>query len=164
MANRLAYGGHAYGTLGYAIIPGVSLVGDVALAATYTPIIELEAGAPVSVESNITIEHRFYKGEDKTLRFRAKTASGGPYDASGTTLVFNVWLRGAAGAAKITISGSDIVVSDGFGTGDIITLTVPAASTSVLPAVTYAYELRQTDSGDNHVLAFGLLQLQNTRT
>ena len=118
----------------------------------------------MSKEQNFTAEDNWFKGERKQLVFDIVDESEAAQTMTGWTLAFNMYRAGTSGAAVVSkTTASGIGISNGAGTNDRATVTVPASDTASLLAGVYYYELERTDSGAEQKLAFGTIILRNVR-
>ena len=116
----------------------------------------------MSKNSPITLDNRWFKGEDKSLQFDIVDSSDASIDVSGYALR---WVLEARSSPTDVLSklfpGDDISVGDGAGTNDRVTVTIKAADTAALAANTYRYSLWRTDTDSEQLLAEGNAVLQD---
>lgn len=107
----------------------------------------------MAVRSNITEADHLFRGEDRALQILVVDEAGVPLNVSGYTLEWNL-ARNVEDAPLVSIT-SGIAVSDGNGTGDLVTVTVGADDTIGLLPGWYRHALWRTDLGSTYVLTFG---------
>lgn len=102
----------------------------------------------MSIESNITTDKQFHRGEAKSLVF---TISG-TADASAWTIEWRIYKRDMK-TLIVTVTDLDIDANEA-------TVNVAAADTKRLDRDSYWHELWRTDAGSESKLAHGALDLQ----
>lgn len=111
----------------------------------------------MSIESHITLDDKWFVGEEKQLKFLIVDADGAALDVSGYTLE---WVLGIEGVAILTVEEANITISNGNGTNDAVTVSVDASDTDTLDAGLYQHSLRRIDDEAEQVLSYGEAHLQ----
>lgn len=120
----------------------------------------------MSVSEDVTLDDNFMKGEDKSLQFTVVDSAGAAQTMTGWALEWVLRRSAASSTATLTktTGAGEIAISNGAGTNDRATVTITDDDTLNLVAGTYEYALRRADAGNEQVLAFGKLELQQAAT
>lgn len=104
----------------------------------------------MSVESPITSDHNWFKGEMKVLRFTVDGVSAAD-PIAGWAMEWTLNSRRSKEGVlyKGTATGGIV------GSGSVADVTIQASDTFSLPEGSYNYVLRRTDAGNEGVLAYG---------
>ena len=112
--------------------------------------------------ANITADDKFYRGEDKVLRFTIYTddTEAVCQDVAGFALSWKLTTRpGATALVTKTPTIAGTFNSSPGSNAQRVTVTVDDTDTDGLTPTTYYHELKRTDAGNEAVLAQGRLQL-----
>jgi hypothetical protein len=109
----------------------------------------------VAIESPISAEANWFKGEDKLLRFTVYGQDGKTPQliSDGWEFRFDLMRRRSTDALVTKATNAGVTVIDGT-TGQI-GVTINAEDTEALDGDSFSYVLRRVDVGNSQILAYG---------